>query len=606
MVITKFDSIKLIIQKAAEAAGMHSGVYKMINSDRKVIYVGKAKYLKNRLMSYTHFDKLANRTKMMVSNIADIETVIVNTDTEALLLESNLIKQLKPFYNILLRDDKTFPYIVIDYNSEFPRIFKHRTTKASGANFFGPYPVISSLDETLKIVHRAFMLRGCTDNYFSSRDRPCLQYFIKRCSAPCMNKISREEYSKNVELAKNLLLGKDEVVRRTLVDDMNRYSKLLDFEKASIARDSIKALSGIQTKQYVQISNLEPMDFIAVAMGGEKSVVIVSFFRIGKNVGSEKFVIQNSSAIDTPSDILETFIVQFYKNVSLPDTIVVSHNIKNKAAILGFLNQTKIIVGKKGDYGKVIDSCLMNASIVLNKEKTNEFKGQIERLQKLLGADKINRIEAYDNSHIQGTNACGVMIVFEDGEIKKDKARKFNIDAKTANGGDDIQMMQFILQKRFSSKSIVELPCAVLIDGGKIQTAAAQNIIRNFDPGIKVFGVAKQNFRKIGEEKIVLTTGEEVILGRDDELLSFLIMLRNEAHKTAITFHRKKMKKSVAKSILEEIPTVGKVRRKKLLEHFGSVELIKKASVYDLKMVKGVDDRTSLIIYNFFRKDQSR
>jgi excinuclease ABC subunit C len=605
MISAKFDAIKLIIRNAAETAGMRSGVYKMINSDREVIYVGKARYLKSRLTSYSRFDKLADRTRMMVSNIADIETIIVNTDTEALLLESNLIKQLKPFYNILLTDDKTFPYIVIDYGSKFPRIFKHRTTKATGPNFFGPYPETSYLDDTLKIVHKAFKLRECSDGYFSSRERPCLQYFIKRCSAPCVNKISQEEYSKNVELAKNLLLGKDEIVRRELVSDMNRYSEELDFEKASIARDKIKAISVIQTKQYIQISNPEPIDFIAVAVGDGKSVIAMSFFRLGKNVGSEKFIINNSFANDSPSDILETFILQFYENISLPSVIVVSDRLRNKETILNSLGKVRIVVGINGNYAKIINSCIMNAVVSLDRQKTDKFAVPLARLAKLLGVEKINRIEAYDNSHIQGTNACGAMIVFEDGKIRKDKTRRFNIDSETANGGDDVGMMRFILQKRFSSKRIVELPCAVLIDGGKIQTAAAHNIIENFNPGIKVFGVAKQNFRKIGDEKVVLVTGEEVKLGKDDELLSFLIMLRNEAHKAAITFHRKKMKKGVTWSILDTVPNVGRVLRKRLLEHFGSVDLVKKASVDDLKVVKGIDSGTALVIYNFFRGNKS-
>jgi excinuclease ABC subunit C len=576
----------------------------MLNSAGKTIYVGKAKYLKNRLLSYIRFDNMPNRTKMMISNIANIEIVVVNTDTEALLLESNLIKQLRPFYNILLRDDKTFPYIVLDHSTDFPRIFKYRTLKTSGPNFFGPYPAVSSLEETLKVIHKAFLLRGCTDNYFASRTRPCLQYFIKRCSAPCMSKISREEYAKNVSLAEDLLLGKNDIVRRSLVHDMNQYARDLDFERAAVIRDNIKALSEIQSRQYIQISNLEPIDFIALAQGREKSIIVVSFFRTGKNVGSEKLVIQNSSPDDSPSDIIESFVMQFYKNVGTPSVIVTSHNTQDKDTIQRSLGKVRIVCGRSGDYSKIIHSCLMNAEISLNKETTNEFKVPLERLAKLLGTDRIDRIESYDNSHIQGANACGVMVVFEDGGIKSDKARRFNIDKETANGGDDIRMMQFILNKRFSSRSITELPNAVLIDGGKIQTAAARHIIEHLAPGVKLFGLAKQNFRKVGCEKIVLTSGEEVTLPPDDELLTFLIMLRNEAHKMAITFHRKKMQRGLARSALEEIPAVGPVRRKKLLEHFGSVELVKKASIDDLKMVKGIDSRTATTVYNFFRRNQ--
>ncbi|MDR0630644.1 MAG: excinuclease ABC subunit UvrC, partial [Holosporales bacterium] len=420
---------------------MNAGIYKMIDINQNVIYVGKAKHLKNRLLSYTHIEKLSNKTKMMLSKVIDIEITIVQTEIEALLLESNLIKQLKPFYNILLKDDKTFPYIMIDRSSDFPRIFKYRTIKASGPNFFGPYPIITSLDETLKVIQKAFLLRSCTEYCFSSRKRPCLQYFIKRCSGACVGKISKEEYAKNVTLAENLLLGKDETARQMLIHEMNDAAKALKFERAAFIRNRIKALSEIQSRQYIQIMNLNSIDFIAVAKDSETAVVVVSFFRIGKNVGSEKFFIQNLSAEDEFSDILESFITQFYKNLNPPTVIVTSYDMRNKKLVSEFLKGAKILFGKTGEYSKIIDSCLTNAKMYLNK------KNPITELQELLGIKKINRIEAYDNSHIHGTNACGVMIVFENDKLQKDKARRFNIEDRIANNGDDISMMQFVLEK---------------------------------------------------------------------------------------------------------------------------------------------------------------
>jgi excinuclease ABC subunit C len=643
----------------ANEAGMNPGIYKMIDVHGKVIYVGKAKHLKNRLMSYTRIEKMQNRIRMMISNIHDIEIIVVKTEIEALLLESNLIKQLRPFYNILLKDDKTFPYIVIDKTHGFPRIFKYRTLKARGSNFFGPYPAISALDETLNVIQKVFLLRNCTDNYFDNRKRPCLQFFIKRCSAPCMGRILEEEYAKNVRLAEDLLRGKDEIARNALISEMKVASESLDFERAALIRDRIVAINKIQSKQYIQITNLDAMDFVAVAKGAQVSIVYVSFFRLGKNVGSDKFTIQNSSEGDDVTDILESFIMQFYSNVRPPSVIVTSHDLKtsNKNTIsmilgdrslskppesdlmegemarrtavysgvhqgdeckyssrgstqqkagygeLGKRSDVKVIYGKSGDYIKIIDSCLVNAQLHLKKELTNEFEQQLSSLKELLGVDKIDRIEAFDNSHIQGTNACGVMIVFENGKIQKDKARSFNIQDKVAHGGDDIGMMQFVLEKRFKS-NILEIPDVILIDGCYTQLSVADRVLENYGltNKVKVIGIAKQNNRKIGYEKVILGNNEEITFGKDDELLSFLIMLRNEAHRKAITFHRKKRSKSLVKSVLDDIPSIGDYRRKRLLEHFGSVDLIKKASIEELKMVKGIDTHTAQQVFYFFNK----
>lgn len=604
----EFINYITIIKEAANNADLNPGVYKMINADSKVIYVGKAKHLKNRLMSYTRFDQMPNRLKMMVSNIARIEFIVVKSELEALLLENNLIKQLKPFYNILLKDDKTFPYLVIDTNHDFPRVYKYRTLKAKGPNFYGPYPAISSLDETLKVIQKIFLLRNCTDNYFNQRTRPCLQYFIKRCSGPCCDKISKEEYSKNLEFAKNLLNGKDEIARKALVSEMNDASQNMDFEKAALIRDRIKAISEIQSKQYIQIDNLSSIDFIAVAKGSKESVIAMSFFRAGKNVGTETFVIQNSFENDEESYIIESFITQFYKGTNPPSLIVTSHNLESQEKIEEFLKKdsgikTTIIFGSNGTLKKIVDSCQNNANIKLSACGFNQYDSQISKLCEMLDLKSINRIETYDNSHIQGTNACGVMIVFENGNIQKNKARKFNIDDKIANGGDDIAMMKFSLEKRFKSKNIPEVPDLIIIDGGKTQLSAAIEVIKNFEnlrDKVKVIGIAKQNDRKVGDEKIIFENGDEKILGHGSELLNFLIMLRNESHKTAIMFHRKKRQKALSKSQLDDIPNIGPSRKRKLLEHFGSVDFIKNISIDDLKMVKGIDSKTAELIFEFF------
>jgi excinuclease ABC subunit C len=418
-------------------------------------------------------------------------------------------------------------------------------------------------------------------------------------------KTSEEEYKKNVNCAENLLLGRDEVARKMLITEMHSLSKSLDFENAAKIRDRLKAISVVQSRQYSQISELTPIDFIAVAKGIDKSVVVVSFFRSGKNTGSEKFIIQNSSESDDFSDILRSFILQFYANVNVPDIIVISHHINDCSSLQEFCGQfVRIVSNKNETYDKIIESCLTNAQLQLKKESTNMYEKHITKLCELLKLNKICRIEAYDNSHIQGTNACGVMIVFESGKIQNGKNRKFNINNEVANGGNDAGMMSYILKKRFKSKIIdcSEIPDIVLIDGGISQVSAACAVVESFNlkENVKVIGIAKRSDRKVGYEKIILENGNELYLSQNDDLLNFLIMLRNEAHKTAINFHRRKRNKSLVKSILNEIPMIGDVRRKKLLEHFGSIDFIKKASIEDLKMVKGIDDHTATLVFSFF------
>lgn len=606
--LEKLSEIIKTIKSAANDAGMKPGVYKMINSKGTIIYVGKAKHLKNRLISYSRFDQLPNRTKMMVSNIYKIEFILVNSELEALLLESNLIKQFKPFYNVLLKDDKTFPYIVLDMDHDFPRIFKYRTLKPKGKNFFGPYPSIASLDETIKIIQKAFLLRNCMDNYFSQRQRPCLQYFIKRCSAPCVNKINKESYAKNVILAKDLLFGKDETARDQLIKQMNEAADNLDFEKAASLRDRIKAVSEIQSKQYIQIDDLNSKDFLAIAKDSDNVVIAITFFRSGRNVGTETFILNNSAETDD-ADIIESFILQFYKDTIPPSEIITNLELKNKTALCEFLklkteSNVKFSIAKRGVYKRILDSCSANAKMRLKRENHNQYTSQIDELKKILNVSKINRIETYDNSHLQGTNACGIMVVFENGSLQKNKSRKFNIDSKTANGGDDFEMMKFSLEKRFNSKHIPEIPDLLIIDGGKLQVNAAMEIRDKFNlqDKVTILGIAKQNDRKMGDEKLVFEDGSEKTLGHESSLLSFLIMLRNEAHRTAISFHRKKRQKTLTQSALDDVPFIGKARKKLLLEYFGSLDFIKNASVEALKMVKGIDRKTAESIYNYFRE----
>lgn len=590
-----------IINQAAEYAGLWPGIYKMLDQYGKIIYIGKAKYLKKRLLSYLRADQMTVRLKMMVSLIYKIEIIVTKSEIEALILENNLIKQFQPYYNVLLKDDKTFPYIVIDSKLEFPRIFKYRTLQPKDNNFFGPYPLVSSLNEVVNIIQKVFLLRNCTDNCFKNAKRPCLQYFIKRCSAPCAGKISAKEYMQNVEMAKRLLMGKDKIVCGVLTQELRQASERLEFEKAAVARDKLKIISEIQSKQYAQIDKTCAMDFVAVACGVEYAVVFVTFFRHGKNVGSEHFIVQNYLEDNNIENILESFILQFYDNVRPADIVVVSHDIRNKKNIKKSLRwKTKIIVGKFGVYKNIMATCLHNANIRLNKRDNIDYKKSVEELGKIFGK-RIERIEAYDNSHISGTSACGAVIVFEQNMLKKENSRVFNIDDKIANKGDDISMMKFSLKKRFASKSMAKKPSLILIDGGKTQLSAAYNVLNELQIVEEIFilAIAKQNNRKIGDEKVIIMNNDNLSVSKD--LLYFLIMLRDEVHKKALLFHRYKRKKNLTKSCLDNVPSIGMVAKRKLLEHFGSVESIKNASVADLKMVSGIGNRAENV-FKFFNK----
>ena len=581
-----FDETIKIIKDTAKLAGNASGVYKMIDKDDNVIYVGKAKNLHNRLLSYTRVQNMANRLKMLVSKIKNIEFIVTMSEKEALILESNLIKEIKPYFNVLMRDDKTYPYIFIDENSAFPRITKKRTTGLASKNMYGPYPFVVALDETIKTIQKVFLLRTCTDNYFKNVKRPCLQYFIKRCSAPCVNKISCQEYKKNVELAKNLLTGNDTVALNILQNEMQNASENMDFERAAMLRDKISAITQIQSRQYAEIKNWSAIDVIVIL----NSIINVTFFRSGRNVGSENYILKDAAE----ENILEQFIMQFYQNMTKPNIIICNEKLSQE--LIEFLN-VKIIDKPAGEYKILIEHGLQNARMKLKKEKN--YAKEIEKLSKLIGKTNINRIEIYDNSHISGANACSAMVVFKDGDLRPSLYRVFKISDEIAAGGDDIAMMKFALQRRFSSKSITEMPDLIIVDGGKLQLGIAISII-GFD--IKIIGIAKQNNRTVGDEKIVFPNGDEIFLNDYQDLKNFLIILRDEAHKTAINFHRKSCNKNMKKSILDVIPGIGMSRKKALLSHFGSVAAIRNATIDDIMKIRGFNRKYASLVHEFLIK----
>ena len=581
-----FEEQIKIIKNAAQSAGNYPGVYKMIDEFKAVIYVGKAKNLHNRLLSYTRIQNMPNRTKMMISKIKNIEFIITASEKEALILESNLIKQMRPYFNVLMRDDKTYPYIFIDESSNFPRITSKRTTSITVKNLFGPYPVAGAMHETIKTIQKIFMLRTCTDNYFNNVKRPCLQYFIKRCSGPCANKISPTEYAKNVALAKKLLAGDDTLAINILQNEMHQAAEKYDFERAAMLRDRIIAINQVQSKQYAEIKQWASMDVIVIL----NSVINVTFFRSGRNVGSENFVIKNAAE----ENILEQFLIQFYQYTVKPGILVVNEKLsKNIKSILAI----KVIDKVNGQYQKLVELGLQNAQAKLKNE--HDYTNELSKLSALVGLKSVNRIEIYDNSHISGKNACAAMAVFQDGNIRPELHRVFKISDEIAAGGDDIAMMKFALTRRFCSKSISEKPDLIIVDGGKLQLGIASSIV---GLNTKIIGIAKQNNRSIGDEKIVFPNDSEVFLNDHQDLKNFLIILRDEAHKTAINFHRKTRNKNMKKSLLDIIPGIGNVRKKRLLAHFGSVSAIRNATIEDIVHVQGFNYKYASLVYEFLNK----
>jgi excinuclease ABC subunit C len=588
-----FEKQIAIIKKAAQDAGHIPGVYQMLSKDNVILYVGKARDLQKRLTSYTRTKNMQARQRIMILRIDHIEFTETRTAIEALILENNLIKKTKPFFNVSLKDDTSYPYIVIDETHTFPRIFKYRTNVVNQTQnkcFYGPYPLVKAIDDSLKVIQKVFMLRSCTDNYFNKRTRPCLQYFIKRCSAPCMQKVSAEEYKEHVQLTKNLLDGNDEIARNLLLAEMKQSVQKLDFERAASIRDKITSISTIQSKQYAHIDDNTSTDIIVIVCRGGITAFGVTFFRCGKNVGSDFVFQQNISDI-------EQFIFQFYQKVVAPKIVVVNKKLENATELSEFF-QIKVVEMPNKKYERITEDAINNVLLKLDRKIAKEYEGSLLELASILGLNKVDRIETYDNSHIMGSNACGVMVVFEDGKLHPELYRKFSISEKVAKGGDDISMMKFVLTKRFESKHIWAKPDVVVIDGGINQLNAAIEIV----DAAKVISVVKQNDRKMGDEKVLGPDGTELSIDRNSDLFNFLLLLRNEAHKTAITFHRKKQRQSMQKSKLDLIPTIGPKRKQRLLEHFGSVEALKNASLQDILAVNGMNQTTAQIVFSFFRR----
>ena len=604
---------KKIIKDKIPLIDKNPGVYKMLSSSGEILYIGKAKNIPNRLKSYVTESNLPIRTERMLSLTHNLETTTTSNESEALLLEANLIKKFKPRYNILLRDDKSFPYIYIGNKDKWPQLTKLRGKKSKTGYYFGPFASIGSANWTIKILQKIFQLRVCDDTVFRNRERPCILYQIKRCSGPCVGYIKEKDYLSTVNDAIDFISGKSRRIQKNLSKEMEKASKELDYEKAAIARDRIKALTQIQTSQKINQTNLNEADVISIYKETGKTCIQVFFFRSKQNWGNQAFYPKHDTD-DTVSDILSSFISQFYENKNIPSLIITNYDVSERRLLeKTFSNkenkQVIIKLAKHKNEKSISQLAEKNAKQSLTQKliQSDTNNNLIENLAAKFSLNiNVDLIEVYDNSHIQGTDPIGALICFgNDGFIKK-RYRKFNIKNNKVKG-DDYGMMREVLFRRFS-KAIKEksgslsLPDLIMVDGGKGQYSVSREILNELGlHDLPILAIAKGKKRNAGEEKIYYKN-KEFILNKNDPLLFFIQRLRDEAHRFAISTHRAKRKKSLNKSLLDQIQGIGRQRKRALLNHFGSARAVESASFDDLKSVEGIEDSIAKKIYNYFHE----
>ena len=608
--MNNLENIKEIIDQSPSS----SGIYKMLNEKEEIMYVGKAKNLQNRLKSYLNTNNLSNRIRRMVSRISNIEVIITETEKEALLLEANLIKKLKPPFNILLRDDKSFPYIFINHEQEFPQISKHRGKQKYKGKYFGPFATINSLNYTLKILQKVFLLRSCDDTIFQNRSKPCLLYQIERCSGPCVDyTLSKKEYLQSVKNAEHFLSGQHSNLQEELSSKMDEESKSLNYEKAASYRDKIVALTQIQSQQNINLYDVKNTDVISISRKGNKSCVQVFIYRSGQNWGNRSYFPKHSDEVET-YEILERFIVDFYTRYSPPKNVLLNLPIKNSSLIETSLKsiynyKTSFFVPKKGKKLDIVNYASRNSELALKNHiaQSHSDKENLSQLSKVLNmTKKIKRVEAYDNSHLSGKNAVGAMIVYSEEGFEKKSYRKFNIDSSKVKLGDDYGMMRHVLERRFSkeaiknSKKYEKLPDLLVIDGGKGHYDLAKEILETKGLNeMELISIFKGEGRKESLDQIIYKNKKNFI-DKNTPSFFFIQRIRDESHRYAIGAHKAKRKREMHASELELIEGLGRSRRKLLLNHFGSVKNIKNASAQDMMKVRGISKLLSEKIYAYF------
>ncbi len=607
------DTGKQIIKKEIPLVPKLPGVYRMLNAKNEVLYVGKAKNLPNRLKSYVSEKNHIIRTERMLSQTVRLEITTTSNESEALLLEANLIKKYKPRFNILLRDDKSFPFIFIGNKDKWPQIKRHRGKKNKQGFFFGPFASAGSANWTIKMIQKIFQLRVCDDTVFKNRERPCILYQIKRCSGPCVGFVKENDYKKSVEDAIEFVSGKSRKIQKNLSIQMEKSSEELDFEKAAIFRDRIKSLNIIQSSQRINEANLVEADVIAGYKESGKTCIQVFFYRSKQNWGNQAFFPKHDPD-ENLKDILNSFVSQFYENKSVPSSIIISEEIKEKILIEKALSkkegkQINISVAKKGSKLNVINQAIKNAKDSLNRkiyESQNNRELFEEVAKKFDLENNINLVEVYDNSHNQGSNSVGALITYGDEGFIKKRYRKFNIKIEK-NEQDDYGMMREVLNRRFKKavqekENYLTMPDLVLIDGGKGQYSVARETMNELGlHDIPVIAIAKGKFRNSGNETF-FHNGNEYKFEKNDPTLFFLQRIRDEAHRFAISAHRAKRKRGMSKSLLDQIEGIGLIRKRALLNHFGSARAVESASLDEIKSVEGVEEKVAKKIYNFFHE----
>ena len=586
------------------------GVYRMIDSNHKTLYVGKAKNLKKRVSSYTKYSGHSLRIQQMIFATSSMLFLTTKNETEALLLEQNLIKQLKPKYNVQLRDDKSFPYIFISSEHDFPRLEKHRGQKKRSGNYYGPFASAGAVNRTLNTLQKVFLLRSCTDKEVKAGNRPCLNFHLKRCAGPCCGKISKSDYSKLVASADQFLRGRSEEVQKKLSKEMILASKEMNYELAASYRDRIKAISRIQSIQGINPQKVKEADIFALNFQSGQACVQVYFIRYNQNWGNRDYYPKVSSDM-TKKEILEAFLGQFYLNRLPAKVILISNTIDNQNLLEKLFSEklgkiVKIINPQKGEKKELVIDALRNAKEGLER-KMAENSTQKNLLLKM--ADLLNlknspeRIEVYDNSHIQGAYAVGAMVVSGPDGLMKSEYRKFNIKISELGNRDDTSMMRHVFSRRFKKKNTQDLkiPDVIILDGGKGQLSVIQNYLHDIGYGnIPIVAIAKGEKRNSGLEKFYHNKNNELEISNNDPLRYFLQRLRDEVHRYVIGAHRQKRSKSLMSTRLDEITGLGGIRRKNLLMRFGSTKEVSKASVNELQKVQGISRNLAEQIYNFF------
>lgn len=586
------------------------GVYRMVDADGTVIYVGKAKNLKKRVGSYFRKTGLTSKTRVMVAQIAHIDTTVTHTENEALILENNLIKELMPRYNVLLRDDKTYPYLLVS-GDKFPRLSVHRGAKRKVGRYFGPYPSAGAVRESLNLLQKLFPVRQCEDSYYENRSRPCLQYQIKRCTGPCVGLVSEEDYQRDVQHTIMFLEGKNQQVMDDLSKQMNEAAEALQFEQAAAVRDKIVSLRRVQERQYVSATQGD-LDVLAALVRDGMAVVEVNFIRGGRSLGSKSYFPKGSADL-TEAELLSAFIPQYYLGKDVPVELLLSHLPEDVTLLQEVLQSEsghKVVLRQpqRGNATRWLQMAMTNADISLTQRLSSRANllQRFEALQDALQLDELpKRIECFDISHTRGEKTVASCVVFGlEGAIKADY-RKFNIEGIT--GGDDYAAMNQALSRRFTrlQKGEGKRPDLLLIDGGKGQITEAREVLAELNlTDLPILGIAKGPERRPGEETLFLVGREgEVTLTSDSPALHLLQQVRDEAHRFAITGHRARRAKARKTSTLETIPGLGAKRRQKILQQFGGLQEVQRAGVEDLARVEGISKALAQKIYDSFHGD---